>query len=488
MRILFVYSDISGAERYGAKKYYSGLGSLSAVLKDAGHQVDLLYLQHEPTRDAFLAKVSANSPDLVGFSSTTHQFPFIKRYASYLREAQPNLLSLCGGVHPTLVPDQVIERGIFDIVCVGEGEYALRELAQCLDDGQDYSDVENLWVVRNGEITRNAMRPLIQDLDELPYVDRDLFGYDEILQSNDGWVDMMSGRGCPYDCSYCCNHAFKRRFRGLGQYVRFRSVEHVTGEIRALSRRYAIKTVNFQDDIFTLRQNWTLAFCRSYGREFRFPFWINARVERTLDEELIGALADAGCAGIRIGVENGDEQLRASVLKRQMSNSAIVATVRLAKQRGLKTYTCNMIGVPGETTQSIQATIDLNRDLAPDEFQFSVFYPYPMTELHNVCVEQGLIASETDVASYYAKDSALNLPTLTHQDLRRGYERFQALGDELALKRASPHKHRIYGLLLKLYRDDAPRMHRHLALLRGWRLRLRDLPRLFGRDWRKGHN
>ena len=133
---------------------------------------------------------------------------------------------------------------------------------------------------------------------------------------------------------------------------------------------------------------------------------------------------------------------------------------------GLKAYTCNMIGIPGETPASIQATIDLNRDLAPDEFQFSVFYPYPMTELHDTCVAQGLIKPGHSISNYYAKESVLNLPTLTAEELARGYERFEALRSELALKRSSPLKYRLYRLLLGLYRDDGPRLQRHLAALR----------------------
>ncbi len=461
LKVLFVYSDISGAERYGAKKYYSGLGSLSAVLKAAGHETGLIYLQRAFSGDEFLARTEALKPDLVAFSTTTHQYPYIERYASHLKEARPGLLLVCGGTHPTLVPDKVISSPSFDIVCVGEGEYPLRDLTSRLESGEEYWDVRNLWIRRDGEIIRNGMRPLICNLDELPYVDRQLFDYDEMLAANDGWVDMLTGRGCPYDCSYCCNPAFKRRYKALGRYVRFRSVGHVIGELRALRDRYPIKTLNFQDDTFTLDRQWTLEFCRAYGAEFDYPFWINTRVERISDETVVRALAEAGCAGIRVGVENGDEELRANVLKRRMSNEEIIAAFELVRRYGLKTYTCNMIGIPGETPQSIEATIDLNRRLMPDKFQFSVFYPYPMTELYETCVAQSLIVPGAKTTSYYGKKSILNLPTLTEEELARGYERFEALGGELALKRSSPLKHRIYMLLLGLYRGDAPRLQRH---------------------------
>lgn len=471
MRVLFVYSDIGG-EYYGAKKFYSGLGSLSAVLKAAGHETRLLYVQHELDGESFVRQAQVHQPDLVAYSATTHQYPYIERYARQLKEAQPALPSVCGGIHPTLVPDEVVACPGFDVVCVGEGEYALRDLAERLEHDQDFADVPNLWLRREGKIVRNPARPLIHDLDELPFADREMFDYHELLAANDGWVDMMSGRGCPYNCSYCCNHALRQRYHGLGGYVRYRGVEHIMEELRQLSSTYTIKTLNFQDDIFTLDREWTLAFCEAYQREFDYPFWINSRVERMLDESVVSALAKAHCAGIRIGVESGNEELRTAVLRRRMSNADIIAAVRLTQRYGLRTYTTNMIGIPGETMESLQSTIDLTRELSPDEFQFSVFYPYPMTALYDTCVAQGLIKPQAELTSYYDKASVLNLPTLTAEELARGYERFEALRSELALKRASPKKYALYLRLLKLYRGDSPRLLRHLDRLRAMRRKL----------------
>ena len=175
------------------------------------------------------------------------------------------------------------------------------------------------------------------------------------------------------------------------------------------------------------------------------------------------------------GVENGNEDLRVSVLKRRMSNADIIAAFRLAQAHGLKTSTTNMIGVPGETFETIQQTIDLNRELNPDQFQFSVFYPYPMTELNDVCVEQDLVRPEAETNSYFASESILDLPTLSAAELSEGYHRFAALGDELALRRSSPSKHKVYSLLLRLYGGDGPRLQHHLLKLRELRRRIKRL-------------
>jgi anaerobic magnesium-protoporphyrin IX monomethyl ester cyclase len=470
MHIVFVYPDIGGSERYGARKYYHGLGYLSSSLKAAGHQTSLVYLHAEPERDRLLGQVDHLAPDLVAFSSTTNQHPYVERCATWLKEARPDLPLVSGGTHPTLVPDEVISVGNLDFVCVGEGEGALVDLASALASGEDPVSIPNLWVRdrEGGEIARNAPRPLVVDLDTLPHADRELFEFDRIMAGNGHVADVMAGRGCPYNCSYCCNHALKARYSGLGKYVRFRSPENVLAELDQLVERYEIKALNFQDDTFTLDHKWATAFCTAYAAEFSIPFWINTRVEH-LDEVLIRTLAESGCQRVRIGVESGNEELRRTILGRRMSNDDFRATFRLLHDFGIETYTCNMLGIPGETPEMIQETIDLNRELAPERLQFSVFYPYPMTALADTCEREGYIRREGEALSgYYGRESILELPTLTADELAAGYARFEELERELYIKKHSAWRHRVYRLLYRLYGGDIARARRHLALPARW--------------------
>jgi len=453
MKVCLVYSDIGGVERYGARKYYHGLGYLSSVLKRAGHETALIYLQQEPVRDDFLQQLTTAAPGLVAFSSTTHQHPYVEKCARWIKESVPEMPTIVGGPHPTLAPEKVLANPGIDLVCIGEGEYPLLDLVNALEEGRDISGIPNLWLRRKGHLVRNPLRPLLIDLDELPFPDRELFNFGEILAANDGWVDMMAGRGCPYRCSYCCNPALREKFKGLGKYVRFRSVDNVLAEIRSLANRYTIKTLNFQDDVFTLDRNWALQFSRAYGKEFAFPFWINTRVERINDEELVAALADAGCRGVRIGIESGNEDLRAEILKRRMSNDEIRRAFALARKHGLDIYTCNMLGIPGETADMIEQTIALNRELQPADLQFSVFYPYPMTELYDLSVRNGYLIEGESLPSYYGPKSILRLPTLSKAELERGYDHFLQLKSELHMKRENPRKYRIYRALRFLLRD-----------------------------------
>ena len=453
MKVCLVYPDIGGVEHYGARKYYHGLGYLSSVLKQAGHETALMYLRREPVRDDFMQQVTTIAPSLVAFSSTTHQYPYVVRCARWIKESMPGLPIIVGGPHSTLAPEQVLASPDIDLVCIGEGEYPLLDLASALEEGRDTSGIPNLWLRRNGRLIRNPLRPLLADLDELPFPDRELFDFRGILAANDGWVDMMAGRGCPYGCSYCCNPALREKFKGLGKYVRFRSVDNVLAEIRSLASKYTIKTLNFQDDVFTLDRDWALQFSRAYGKEFEFPFWINTRVERIHDEELVAALAHAGCRGVRIGIESGNEDLRTEILKRRMSNDEIRHAFALARKYGLDTYTCNMMGIPGETADMIEETITLNRELEPTDLQFSVFYPYPMTELYDLSVRNGYLIEGQSLPSYYARKSVLRLPTLSKAELERGYDHFLQLKRELRLKRENPTKYRTYRVLRSILGD-----------------------------------
>ena len=351
---------------------------------------------------------------MVAFSSTTHQYPYIERYARDLKEARPGLVSVIGGTHPTLVPEEVSACPAFDAVCVGEGEYPLRDLVERLDQGRDYADVQNLWVRRGDEVIRNPMRPLIADLDELPYVDRDLFDYEQMLAENDGWVDIMSGRGCPYNCSYCCNPGLKKRYHGLGRYVRFRSVEHIMGELapaarplpRALRRqdgqlsgRYLYAGSGLGAGLLPrLRERVQLSLLDQHARREHPRRGVGARAGRGALRRHSRGRGERRRAFARYGAQAPHEQRPDH---RGLSPGAALRAEGLYLQHDRH---------PRRDAPSIQATIDLNRALAPDEFQFSVFYPYPMTELHDTCVAQGLIKPGAQQTSYYSLAACCNCP------------------------------------------------------------------------------
>jgi len=236
----------------------------------------------------------------------------------------------------------------------------------------------------------------------------------------------MGSRGCPFQCTYCANHALVELYRGKGPYVRYRSIPHLMGEIESVLKRYpGIGFLGFHDDTFTLTPRWTRDFLDAYSARFKTPFWCNATAD-SITPELAARLKQAGCFEVRIGVESGNDAIRTEILRKKVPRAAIVAAFQSLREAGIFTYAFNMVGLPFETPATLRETIALNQEIRPDHVFCSVFFPYPGTQSHALCREKGWIA-ETAVASYFAHESALNQPTISRREVIFTHEIFRDL-------------------------------------------------------------
>jgi len=418
MKILFVYPDIN--VRGGAMSYQFGIGSLSAVLKAHGHETRLCYLFGKYNTAALRRTITGWRPDLIAFSAVSPQYQYVRRIFADLKPWQT--FTILGGQHATLAPDCLEEIEGLNAVCVGEGEYPLLELANSLAAGKPDYAIKNLWFKTGGKIIRNETRPFLEDLDQLPFVDRELFDYQKIVDSDFNTALFMFSRGCPYDCTFCSNHALRRT--QSGRYVRFRSVESALEEIRQVTRRYRMQTLYFNDDCFTARKSFVDEFCSRYPREFSLPFDINARPE-TLDANVCRQLKSAGCRRISIGIENGSEQFRREVLGRQVTNDRIVAAFDACRMAGLKTKAFNIVGFPLETPEIFQETVAINRRIQPDSVIIGVFEPYPGTKLAEVCLKEGFIGAVNPDACFAGRrDTMLDMPQFPRREILRCFHNF----------------------------------------------------------------
>jgi len=420
----------------------------------------MLHVTKEISKKDLIYKVNRVKPDLIGFSSVTNQFPYMKLYAKWIKE-EVDLPVVCGGIHATLSPEEVIACDDINVVCIGEGEYPLLELANRLESGKEYDRIENFWVRKEGTVIRNPLRPLISNLDELPFPDREIFPYEKVLRRRGGQADFLAGRGCPYSCTYCCNYAIRKIHEGKGRYVRIRSISNVLEEIKRVTDKYGslVKELSFDDDTFTLMHGWVKEFCEAYGKEFDHPFSCNARVD-TVNKEVLAALKKAGCDIIKIGVESGNEWLRRNVLKRSMTNEQIIKACKTAHDLGLKVHVFNMIGLPFETSSMIEETIELNRLIAPDRVQTSIFYPYPKTELYEICKEEGFLTDKYK-KSYFDDGTTLNLPTLSQEQINMYYAKFKELAAESYIRTYHPKLKSTYNILKFILRSKTTSLLYH---------------------------
>jgi len=436
MHVLFVYPDIL---RYQAWRgvYYHGIGYLSAVLKAAGYTTSLIHVIDPSERKDFVSRALNEQPDLVAFSATTNQFLYVREWVRWIKEAKSELLTICGGVHSTLNPKEAIDAEGLDIICRGEGEKPLLELVQRIEKGENFDNIQNMWIKRaNGQVVRNPLRPIIQHLDTLPFADREIFDFPTLCIS-EGGATFMASRGCPYSCSYCCNHALHQLYQiPMKQYVRFRSVKNVIEEISQVLGRYPfIKSIHFDDDILPLRPKWFQEFAQQYAVQIGVPFSCNMR-PNLMDKEVTGLLKAAGCFRVQLGIECGNERIINSVLNRNLTRKQIAYAFELCREAGLKTKAYNMIGLPLEDMNCILDTIELNAECEPSEIQVSIFYPYRGTSIYNLCKDRGLLTDNE--APDYLRESVLDLKDLTHGELRFAEQFFNYLSRAFQLLYKAP--------------------------------------------------
>jgi radical SAM superfamily enzyme YgiQ (UPF0313 family) len=283
-----------------------GIATLAAVLKKAGHPFGLFdftefdmgkgigdriigerSLEFRPVSnperlprrqpatvqevlEKLIQEVDSFKPDMIGLSALSDDYPLGLVALRYLRRhfSTPTIV---GGVHASVDPAGIIQESCVDMVCVGEGEGAIADIGERMDQGEDLSSIPNLWVKTSDGVVKNPVRPLIEDLDSLPYPDWDIYPEVAFYKPFDGRVykygDVEMSRGCPYTCSYCINVELQEVYRGKGSYHREKSVARVIEEIRWFKERYGIEFIRFWDETFLLMSLGRLeALAEEYSR------------------------------------------------------------------------------------------------------------------------------------------------------------------------------------------------------------------------------
>jgi len=401
-----------------------GLLYLSAVVKLQGHEVRLFYgnlcNQQVPeyypspteTKRTFVRMVDDFEPDLVGLSVMSTAFDDCLELSRLAKKK--GALTIWGGPHPTVDPEFTIRQDPLDMVCIGEGEYAFSELVDKLEEDRDITTTENVWVKANRKVFRNPVRSLIGDLDQLPWPDRGLLD-PALLDFRVRGANFITGRGCPYRCSYCINHQLQTLYKGKGHFVRYRSFESAIEEIKTVATQNKSKEIVFSDEIIGLGKRRLIEFCKVYGEEVEIPFVCQIRAN-VVDDEVAVALKRAKCREVSVGIESGNDRIRGKILNRQMSREAIVRAFQMLRDVGVRAGAFNMIGMPTETEKTIWDTIELNREIDPDGYMhLTILMPFKGTKIRETMEREGLIKKEAS-ASYYS-DVMQELPGLSKSRL-----------------------------------------------------------------------
>ena len=401
-----------------------GLASVIAVLKQSGYFVKLVVVEDDIRPKDIIREIIKFNADIIGFSCMSNYWQYVKNLSEMIK-LTPQLkdkLIFVGGTHSIVCPQSIQESEHIDAFCIGEGEYAALEAVEKISQGRDFYDTPGFhFRTKQNEIIKNEARMMIGRLDDLPFPDRDVFPEKVFIN----YANFTFSRGCPYSCSYCCNSVFNTIFRDKGNRIRCRSVSKALEEIEIFLKKYESDMLSFDDDCFNKNRQWFREFCLKYKARVSIPYACNTRPE-FFDRETAQMLKESGCKKISIGVESGDENLRRTVLNRDMKDEQIIMAFEYAREAGLETMSFNMIGFPGETKESIRKTIELNKRIKPTYVQVSTFYPYAGTPLGELCKEKNYLDDERGLFTYFGKGSSiLNLPNLSKKDIKDLFFRFE---------------------------------------------------------------
>lgn len=383
------------------KDWEDNLGVLwiSALLIRNGFQTRI-WVENKSTYH----QLKAFSPDIVGYSCLTGHQKWVISSINKVKEMGVTAKIIVGGPHATFFPD-LIENPLIDVLCRGEGELAMLEFSERLDEGNGVYDIKNLYFNVKGKIIKNELRPLISNLDSLPMPDRSYYQRYRFLASNPYKI-FITSRGCPFECTFCFNHQLHELYGKPSQYVRRRSVGSVIEELSEVKGNWGLNEVRFSDDHFTLDTRWLKDFSEAYRKQIGRPYSVNSRAD-IIDDERLSYLKSSGCRLVCFGIETGNEELRNKVLKKDITDDQIIRAANLLKKYKIRFLTSNIIGLPRETAHNAWQTVKMNQRIGTDLPWFSMMQYYPGTQIYEEAKSIGLIDDKFDsgrLGNYFVND------------------------------------------------------------------------------------
>jgi len=370
-----------------------GLTLIGTCLRQAGHKVDCWVICPDTNLDALAREIVQDfEANLVAAFAVTTQFPSILAASRVIRAQSPDVPIIVGGAHPSLNPEEAISHAEIDAICVGEGEDLMLAFAAALDRGEWLHHHPGLWIKdrTTGQIERHAPPPFLQDLDRLPIADYRL--WERWVRPGARDFRVVIGRGCPYNCTYCSNHALKKIT--TGKYVRFRSPAHILSEIEMLLEQFP-DTDHFYLEVETIASSTAFAIelCnalavfnakRERPIQFRANLAVTTQLVQNHDElhALLSAFQRANLKLVNVGLESGSERIRREILSRpDYTNEALIHFCQIARGYGIGIVLYTLIGLPTETVQDALETAHVARACDPVDLSESIFYPYAGTRL-----------------------------------------------------------------------------------------------------------
>ena len=400
-------------------------------------------------------RIEAFEPDVVGVSNLfSSGFREALQVSSLVKKINAEIITVMGGPHPSALPEDVLKHAEIDFVILGEGEHSFKELLRSIEKN-DFQNLDGVAFNKNGQVQVIPKTQFIDDLDELPFPARHLLPLKRYFEIGEGFIitrrkpftPLITSRGCTAQCTFCPVHAT------WGGKWRARSAYSVLDEIEHLVQTYGVKEVHFDDDNLVLnKRRAQKIFEGIIDRELDIVWTVPTGLALwAVDDELLRLMRESGCYKLYVAVESGDEQILHNVIRKPLNLKKIKPLVRTMRKLGIEVETFFVVGMPGETDESLQRTFQFARELDADATHYFFANPMPGTRLWEVCAENEYFVEGFSFDKIRVEKANINTPELPAQKLERLVAREQLIGRILALVK---HPWRMMKKYLSYLRKD----------------------------------
>lgn len=396
-----------------------GLAYIAASLKEAGHEIKVVDLNGDRENGvSYLMNLLSNeSFGIIGVSSIITQYKRVKELGELIKSVVPHTPLILGGPGPTSIPELYLKNCSADIVCMGEGEEAVKEIADYIQNKMPLESCKGIiFKKQDGSYVNTGKRSQIKDINTIKFPVWEMFYTIKVYLENylfkhgrKKGMSILSTRGCPGECNYCmCN---------FGRMLRMRTAENIFREIETLVRNYDIEHIHFIDDTFITTPKRVKEICNLFQNEFKSLTWsANVRVN-FVKPDVLKIMADSNCVSLAYGIESGSltvlDYMKKGFTAEQASNA-----IKWTREAGISMTTYFMIGMPCETEETVRESIDFcKRNLVGGEFFFAT--PIPGTELYNYAIANKIISDEDTYMEHIGevRDFLVNLTKMSDEDL-----------------------------------------------------------------------
>lgn len=400
MKVLLMMPPMTIDENYANLKTAAanmpsiGLAYIYSAFEEAGCEVAFQdYQCRMATVNEIIDYIKAEQFDLVGMQTYVTNINRCLAIAELIKEACPETRIILGGPHATIFPNMIIDHPAVDYLAISEAEFTVQELVACLKEGREPKDVMGLYYKdEEGRIHKNKRRPFCKDIDELPtprYTIFDAANYFPAVHIRGKHVhNMITSRGCPYKCTFCSATEV------YGNKYRYQSIERTIAEMRFLKEELGVDSLQIYDDNFTTNRKRTKELCRRMIEEDLGLQWVcYTRADAIGDEEMLKLMKKAGCYMIVVGIENANPRIL-ELIRKELDLDVARKNLELARKVKINVLSSFMIGLPSETIEEIENSIQFSKELALTYATYPIFTPYPGTPIRKDAEEYGVILEE----------------------------------------------------------------------------------------------